>query len=283
MSIYMIELINKSTSAPVIASVKPASPRRSIPDLLAPLVERSRHSASLLHKPMGPLDIGAERYSIPRFVFVGPRGGAEPIRVGIFAAIHGDEPATASGLVKFVELLDQQPELARDFCLFIYPVCNPTGYEDNTRCSRRGRDLNREFWNNSNEAEALALQTELCTHAFDGIISLHADDTTDGVYGFAGGATLTKSLLEPALKAAEHYLPRNQGKLIDGFNAQNGIIRDGYKGILSAPPKVRPRPFEVVFETPHFAPVYLQELAFSAALLSLLGEYRKVISFAANL
>jgi len=184
---------------------------------------------------------------------------------------------------KFLELLDQAPELARDFCLFVYPICNPTGFEDGTRFSRRGRDLNREFWNNSREPEVLALQTELITHALDGIVSLHADDTTDGVYGFVSGATLTQTLLEPALNAAELFLPRNQQPLIDGFAAERGIIREGYQGILSAPPEVLPRPFELVFETPHLAPAALQEQAFIVALLSILAEYRKTVSYAANL
>jgi murein peptide amidase A len=275
----MIELVtNQHTSAQ-------SKERRSISDLLAPLQERAMHSPSLLDKPMSKFEIGGEDYSVPRFLFLGPQGGAEPIRIGIFAAIHGDEPATASGLVKFVELLDQLPvpELARDFCLFIYPVCNPTGYEDNTRTNRRGRDLNREFWNNSSEPEVQSLQTELYTHAFDGIISLHSDDTTDGVYGFVRGATLTKALVEPALQAAELFLPRNNQAVIDGFEARNGIIRHGYNGILSAPPKVNPRPFEIVFETPQLAPVALQEQAFTVALLSILSEYRKMISYAANL
>jgi protein MpaA len=273
----MVELLKNTVQGP------PWKVKRSIPELLAPLIECSRNSASLLHKPMSTFQLDEHDYSVPRFLFIGPRGGAEPIRVGIFAAIHGDEPATASGLVKFVELLDQAPELARDFCLFIYPVCNPTGFEDNTRYSRRGRDLNREFWNNSNEPEVLSLQTELYTHAFDGIISLHADDTTDGVYGFARGATLTKALIDPALTAAELFLPRNNRAVIDGFEAQNGIIHEGYSGILSAPPNVNPRPFEIVFETPQLAPVALQEQAFIVGLLSILAEYRKTVAYAANL
>ena len=192
--------------------------------------------------------------------------------------LHADQ-----SIVKFLELLDQEPELARDFCLFVYPVCNPTGFEDGTRFSRRGRDLNREFWNNSREPEVLGLQMELCTHAFDGIISLHSDDTTNGIYGFVSGATLTQNLLEPALEAAELFLPRNQQLLIDGFAADKGIIREGYQGILSAPPEVSARPFELIFETPQLAPVALQEQAFVVALLSILAEYRKTVSYAANL
>jgi protein MpaA len=271
----MIDLINKEAAA--------AEGSASISDLLQPLLDRAKTSASLLYKPLAPFEVAGTRYQIPRFLFLGPRGGAEPIRIGIFGAIHGDETATATGLVKFLELLDQAPELARDFCLFVYPVCNPTGFEDGRRFSRRGRDLNREFWNNSREPEVLALQMELCTHAFDGIISLHADDTTDGVYGFVSGATLTQNLLEPALNAAELFLPRNHQPLIDGFSAEKGIIREGYQGILSAPPEISPRPFELVFETPHLAPTALQEQAFIVALLSILAEYRKTMSYAANL
>src|SRR5436190_1542813 len=150
----MIDLLSNSQTGSKVTD------RRSVGDLLAPLIERSRESASLLHKPMAAFEVDGEEYFVPRFLFLGPQGGAEPIRIGIFAAIHGDEPATASGLVKFVELLDQSPELARDYCLFIYPVCNPTGYGENTRTNRRGRDLNREFWNNSSEPEMQTLQTE---------------------------------------------------------------------------------------------------------------------------
>jgi hypothetical protein len=127
------------------------------------------------------------------------------------------------------------------------------------------------------------LQAELQSRSFQGIISLHTDDTSDGFYGFAHGATLTKNLIEPALAAAEKILPRDGRPVIDGFNARNGIIRDCYDGILSAPPKVRPRPFEIILETPATPPEYLKELAFVAALQTILLEYNKFIAYAPNL
>jgi len=257
--------------------------RRSISDLLAPVDHLAAKSESLLRKPLAPFTIGEEDYEIPRYLFIGPRGGDDPIRLGIFAAIHGDELEGAVALVQFLTALEQWPDLARDYCLFVYPVCNPTGYEDSTRCSRSGRDLNREFWNNSQEPEVRLLQAELYSHAFDGIIALHADDSTDGLYGFVRGATLTRHLLEPALRAAEELLPRNRRDIIDGFAAYDGIIQQGYRGVLSAPPKVHPKPFEIVFETPKAAPIYLQERAFVVALFSILAEYRKLIAYAPNL
>ncbi len=257
--------------------------RRSISDLLAPVDELARRSESLLQKPLAAFEIGNETYELPRYLFIGPRGGDDPIRIGLFAAIHGDEPEGAHALVQFLQVLEQEAELARDYCMFVYPICNPTGYEDNTRYSRRGYDLNREFWNNSHEPEVKSLQAELYSHAFDGIISLHSDDTTQGMYGFVRGATLTRHLLDPALRAAEELLPRNRDHLIDGFNAYNGIIHQGYKGVLASPPKVNPKPFEIVLETPQSAPVYLQQRALVVALFSILVEYRKLMAYAPNL
>jgi predicted deacylase len=126
---------------------------RSLTDLLAPVEELASHSASLLSKPLAPFQVDGDDYQIPRYLFIGPRGGDDPIRLGIFAAIHGDEPEGANALVQLLHVLEERPELARDFFLFVYPVCNPTGYEDRTRFSRAGFDLNREFWNNSHQPE----------------------------------------------------------------------------------------------------------------------------------
>jgi hypothetical protein len=261
----------------------PRKQRRSIADLLAPLEQIAAKSANLVANHDACFEVDGERYELPRYLFVGPRGGDTPIRVGIFAGIHGDEPEGVHALVQFIKLLEARPELAAGYYLSFYPVCNPTGFEDGTRFSRGGKDLNREFWNNSSEPEVRLLQAELQSRSFQGIISLHTDDTSDGFYGFAHGATLTKHLIEPALRSAEEFLPRDGRPVIDGFNARNGVIRDCYDGILSAPPKVRPRPFEIILETPATPPEYLKELAFVAALQTILLEYNKFIAYAPNL
>ena len=165
-------------------------------------------------------------YTLPRYLFVGPKGGDTPIRIGIFAGIHGDEPEGVRAAVQFLKLLEAKPELATGYYLSVYPVCNPTGFEDGTRHSRNGKDLNREFWGNSNEPEVRLLQAELISRSFNGIIALHTDDTSDGFYGIVRGATLAQHLIEPALQAAEKFLPRDRRAIIDGFPARDGIIRD---------------------------------------------------------
>lgn len=270
--------------APVkITTQLPRKQRRSIAELLAPLDKIAVTSPNLVANYEAQFEINGDRYELPRYLFVGPNGGDTPIRVGIFAGIHGDEPEGVHAIVQFIKLLEAKPDLAAGYYLSLYPVCNPTGFEDATRFSRAGKDLNREFWKNSAEPEVRLLQAELISRSFQGIISLHTDDTSNGFYGIVRGATLTKHLIEPALRSAEKLLPRDIRPVIDGFAARNGIIRDTFDGILSAPPKERPRPFEIILETPASAPEYLKATAFVRALQTILTEYRKFIAYAPNL
>jgi murein peptide amidase A len=204
-------------------------------------------------------------------------------KFGLFAGLHGDEEAGTLALHEITRWAASQPEELRDFELHLYPECNPTGIHDRTRHNNTGLDLNREFWSGSSEPEVLYLERELRREKYDGIVSLHSDDTSDGCYGFVSGDLLSEHLLEPALQAAGQFLPRNEGALIDGFNAQHGIIKEGYLGILSAPPEQRPRALEIVFETPALAPLDAQVNATVAAVKRILLEYRELQAFAANL
>src|SRR5262249_44438419 len=231
---------------------------------------------------IGAFQVGVEKYLFHRFTFRGPNS-SDPIRIGIFAAIHGDEPAGALAASRLLLDLVNAPELAENFVLQVYPICNPTGFEDNTRCSRRGRDLNREFWRASNEPEIEILEHELRTSHFNGIIQLHADDTSEGIYGFVRGHTLTENLLRPALRESGKILPRNVNATIDGFAARDGIIYDHYEGVLAAPARIDPVPFEIILETPHHAAMELQVEALVVAMRTILSEYRRLISFAANI
>jgi hypothetical protein len=249
---------------------------RSVELFLKPLLELAKADF------LGTFESHGRTYSIPRFTFRGPNS-ADPIRIGLFGAIHGDEPATALALAAFLGTLVTQPEIAENFQLQIYPLCNPTGFEDNTRHSRTGRDLNREFWRESIQPEVQILEQELQHGHFSGIVQLHADDTSDGIYGFVRGHTLTENILRPALDAAAKILPRNFNAIIDGFAARDGIIYDIYEGVLAAPARMDPVPFEIIFETPHAAPVELQVNALVVALRTILAEYRRLVSFAANI
>lgn len=219
-----------------------------------------------------------QRYTVPRFTFLGPQGNMPQMRIGIFALLHGDEPAGALALRRLLETLVARPNLAAGYDVVCYPVCNPTGYEEGTRENRAGLDLNREFWRESAQPEIRILEEELRTQRFDGIIALHADDTSDGLYGYTHGRTLNEQLLMPALRESAFILPCNREKMIDGFAANDSMICDCFKGILAPPPEQHPRPFEIIFETPALAPVEKQAEATCYALLAMLREYRGFVA-----
>jgi protein MpaA len=265
------------------APVKTIPERRSVDRLLAQLEQIAERSPHFISKSLGQFQVGDETYTLPRYVYLGEKGGGDTIRIGIFATIHGDEPEGALALTRLVAELEKNPEIAKGYALFIYPVCNPTGFEDNTRHSRSGKDLNREFWTESTQPEIRYLESEIWTHAFDGIITLHTDDTSDGLYAFVSGAVLTENLIEPALREAEQFLPRNQRRVIDGFSARRGIVTDSYDGVLKSIPGLSRPPFEITLETPQNAPLHRQVEAFNAALQTILVEYRYLLAIAQNI
>lgn len=244
--------------------------RKNFREALAPL---HRAKAPWLPAKLGGWSVGADDYSLDQYLFVGPRGGGDYVRVGIFAGMHGDEVAGVHAAVEFLDVLAKNPELARGYEIYVYPLCNPTGFEDGTRHSRSGRDLNREFWTGARHPEVQLLERQIRTLRFDGMISLHADCDSEGLYAFALGAQVTQHVVEPALVAAEKIVPRNLDATIDNFTARNGLIRKGYQGMLCAAPEASPRPFEIVFETPQHAELEKQVEANLVFLRHALEQY----------
>ncbi len=252
---------------------------------LAPLAEiTSDAQVQMQVAELGNFRVGGECYTIPRVSLRGQAGGGDTVRLGIFAAIHGDEPAGALALREFVLEAMRSPDLLLGYALEIYPVCNPSGFQDGTRHNRAGRDLNREFWRGSDQPEVHLLERELGVRQFHGLVALHSDDTTAGVYAYARGAVLTEALVVPALRAAAEFLPVSADCIIDGFPAAEGIIRHHcYDGVLANPSEVHPAPFEIIFETPQKFALDLQVRATVAALRSILGEYRVLTSIGGEL
>lgn len=251
--------------------------------LLRPLQELAERGRGWGRVGLGEFRYEERAYELPCFRFTGPSTGSEPVRLGLFAGVHGDEPAGCVALVEFALALAANPERAAGYELFFYPVVNPTGYEDGTRHNRAGLDLNREFWRGSAQPEVRLLELELRARRFHGLITLHADDTCEGLYGYSHGHTLDDALLQHALRAAERVIPRDGRAVIDGWAARQGVICECFQGILAAPADQRPRPFNVIFETPVHAPFALQVAAAVAALEVIVAEYRGFIAYAQDL
>ena len=220
---------------------------------------------------------GTDGPHLLRYRWADPEGS--PVyRVGIFAGIHGDEQSGVIATMQLLHSLEKEPSLAEFYELFIYPVCNPWGFEQGLRAGFSGKDLNRCFWCDEEDAEVRLLEQDLRAKQFDGIIALHTDDTSEGIYGYANGSTLTRHLLEPALQTASQVIPRDIRPEIDSHPASDSIICGGYNGILAAPQEQHPQPFSIVFETPHHPPLGRQVEAHLVAIKEILRLYREISS-----
>src|SRR5688500_13830847 len=142
-----------------------------------------------------PIPLAPATNLLPRYIFEGPHGGGDPIRIGFFAGIHGDEQAGSYAILELARTLARNPALAEGYHLYFYPICNPRGFDARTRNAPSGKELNREFCNNSSEPKVQLLEREILAHVFHGLVSFHADDTSNGIYGFVRGAVLARSLL----------------------------------------------------------------------------------------
>src|SRR3569833_571838 len=249
-------------------SGRPPRERRPVERLLASLDAVAESSPRFISKSLGQFENDGRTYTLPRFIYLGAKGGGDTIRIGILATLQGNEPEGALALSRLVDVLESNPEIAKGYALFLYPVCNPTGFEDNTSHSRTGKNLDQEFWKNTAEPEVRYLQSEIWMHGFDGIITLRSDSSTDVLGGHAGGAILSEHLLEPALRAAEQIIPGDSVCSIEGSDSV----------LIKSPAGLRRPPFEIALQTPRKAPLHRQVDALVVALRTILIEYRYLMA-----
>jgi murein peptide amidase A len=189
----------------------------------------------------GTFSFSGLRYTVPRFTFLGPVTNDPQKRVGFFALVQGHESAGATALLRLLEAVVNCPALAAGCDLVLYPVCNPTGFEDETRHNRAGRDLAQEFWRKSDQPEVQILEKELRVEPFDGIVTLHTDETSDRLF-----------VWNAAGEMGAHPLAER----------------------LRPPPDIPSPPFETVIRTPGRVTPELQAQAALVALQAVLTECR---------
>ncbi|MBL9216700.1 MAG: hypothetical protein JNG83_14575 [Opitutaceae bacterium] len=163
-----------------MASLEPVYPHK-LRRLYWPFLALAEICRDVVGTVVGSFEVDGKRYTIPRFVFHGPPAGRMPVRVGLFALLGGHELAGALGLERLLSRLAAEPALAAGCELAVYPLCNPTGFEDGTAHNRAGRCLGREFWRGSAEPEVRILEEELRAQRFDGIVALHVGTAGAGV------------------------------------------------------------------------------------------------------
>lgn len=250
--------------------------------LLKPLLELSRKSDYLVAGSAGEFATDIGIFQIPRFVFMGPSGGGETLRLGIFASFHGDQPEGAQALVEFLRELELKPQIARGYHLYVYPICNPTGFVAQTRNNFAGEDLPHHFWRGSSQPEIYYLEREMGVLKFQGVVSVGTQfDSESFVMNINSSAILSRTLAKPALQATQRFRPGNTP--IDDGEQIETWPGSPPRDFLSAGRDLNPVPFEVHFGIPGQISRYFQTLGTVSALTSILDTYRSLLSIGQNI
>jgi protein MpaA len=247
----------------------------SVQKLLKPLLDLAEDSDYLIAGSVGEFLIGEHLFQIPRFAFIGPAGGGDTIRLGIFAAIRGDEPEGTEAVIKFLDRLEANPQLARGYHLYVYPVCNPTGFIAQTRNNSSSEDLSKHFWSGSPEPEIYYLERELGVLRFHGVISLHAKNHSDTFHLRANSEILNRDLIHPAIQATQGRF----SAAIPTSELDNSLPPN----FLTAGDELDPAPFELHFNIPRNLPPLSRVNGTIHLLHSLLESYHSFLSIGQNL
>ncbi len=107
---------------------------------------------------------------------------ADAARVGLFAGVHGDEPAGVAAALEFLEerRWTRHPSVA----FSVFPCLNPTGFTLGTRENADGVDINRQY-DRDDTPETRTLRAMVKHDAFDAFIDAHEDPDEDGFYVYA--------------------------------------------------------------------------------------------------
>lgn len=249
--------------------------KKPIQSLLNPLLDLAKNSDYLIAGSAGEFEAGAGIFQIPRFIFMGPGGGGDTVRMGIFAAIHGDEPEGAEALVKFLQELERDSQAARGYHLYVYPLCNPTGFMARTRNNVSNKDLSKDFWQGSSQPEVYYLEREMGVLRFQGVISVHTQSHSKSFSLNVNNAILSDALAKPAIQATQRFL--SDGDLPP---TSSRVVQ---KDFLTRECELNPVPFEIHLGIPRRAPKPCQINGTVEALKATLDSYRTLLSIGQNI
>ena len=251
--------------------------------LLKPLLDLVGNSDNLIGGSVGQFLVDQSVFQIPRFIFMGPTGGGDTIRLGVFAGLHGDDPEGAEALVELLQELETAPQVARGFHIYAYPICNPIGFAARTRSNPVGEDLAGQFWSGSSQPEVYYLERELGVLRFHGVISLETKNHAGGFLVDTQSDILNRALAQPAIQATQRFLPGSILKTESDIGSLRALPKASLPDFLTVTDELDPSPFELHIGIPKHAPQPSQIHGTVGALKSILDSYRSLLSIGQNL
>jgi hypothetical protein len=131
------------SATPNTASVPASRDKRSVVRLLAPLNQLAENSPHFLSKSFGQFHSAGQTYSLPRYVYLGPKGGGDTIRIGV-ARLKAEE-LVSSALPEHPTAETDPMTSARTARIFLDMVLPPLQIREPQRTPSPGRYIGRRM------------------------------------------------------------------------------------------------------------------------------------------
>ena len=138
--------------------------------------------------------------------------------VAFVAGLHGDEPGGPMGVLKFIE---NKPYIPKTKRVVIIPLANPTGFLLNTRKTKNGVDLNREFLKDELTGECEIIWNALKDEDLNMLHTIHEDTSLSTFYLYY---THDKKLANDIKDLAKKYFKLFNGDEVNGDKVQDGLV-----------------------------------------------------------
>ncbi|MBE2213916.1 MAG: hypothetical protein IAE82_08605 [Opitutaceae bacterium] len=152
------------------------------------LYQIAQHSTHIFGSPLGPLSVGGESHTVPRFVYFGPQFSDESVRLVFHAGFDGRDARPSRALLHLVERLALKPDLGQGLNLTFFPLVNPSGLARSTLEAAGGQDLTRAHWNLSDSPEIALLSQDARLRAYHGFVRVESAAVTEIVATIRNGS-----------------------------------------------------------------------------------------------
>lgn len=228
-----------------------------------------------------PARAGGCDFEIPKFMLLGQRGSGKPLRIALFSGI--DDNGSLDGIAAISRLLMQmelQPALARDYALFAYPLVNVFEYQGSESPLE---SFDRRYAWERPDGDVRFFRSELRKWRFDGILTLRTDPRAEGFRATVRSELLGREVLRPALERVAKVTPVKNRPIKVHPMDMRARLADYTDGRLTAPPELRPYPFEAELFAPGTAPEELRVRSLFVAVHEILVNYRRLLAHASDI
>jgi hypothetical protein len=136
---------------------------------------------------------------------------------------HGDEPFAALSLIAWIKQFNFKEY--KDYAIYIFPMCNPYGYETGSRSNGLRQDTNNDI---DMVQDSKVAELGLLFHHFpilaDLFIDVHGETYQTRAYCYEHKPKNLPSIAEQALSENDPNFPYTRQKTVLGSRTSNGVI-----------------------------------------------------------